>query len=52
MSNGNIYIYGAPTSGKSTLGKALAERLGAEFVDLDAAIVEKAGMSTSSTSSR
>lgn len=45
MSNGNIYIYGAPASGKSTLGKALAERLGAGFVDLDAAIVEKAGMS-------
>ncbi len=45
MSNGNIYIYGAPASGKSTLGKALAERLGADFVDLDAAIVESAGMS-------
>ena len=45
MSNGNIYIYGAPASGKSTLGRELAERLGACFVDLDAAIVEKAGMS-------
>lgn len=37
----NIYIYGAPASGKSTLGKMLAERLGANFIDLDAAIVER-----------
>ena len=41
MSNGNIYIYGAPASGKSTLGKALAEKIGADFTDLDAVIVEK-----------
>ena len=39
MSNGNIYIYGAPASGKSTLGKALAEKIGADFTDLDAVIV-------------
>ena len=44
MSNGNIYIYGAPASGKSTLGKALAEKIGADFTDLDAVIVERAGM--------
>ena len=40
-----IFVYGAPASGKSTLGKALAERLGAKFVDLDAAIVEREGTS-------
>ena len=39
-----IFLYGAPASGKSTLGKALSERLGARFVDLDEAIVRKAGM--------
>ena len=38
-----IFIYGAPASGKSTLGKVLSERLGAGFVDLDQAIVRKAG---------
>lgn len=40
-----IFIYGAPASGKSTLGKALAERLGADFVDLDERIVAEAGVS-------
>ena len=40
-----IFLYGAPASGKSTLGKALAERLGADFVDLDERIVAEAGMS-------
>ncbi len=40
-----IFIYGAPASGKSTLGKRLAESLGAKFVDLDAAIVEREGKS-------
>ena len=38
-------MYGAPASGKSTLGKALAERLGLGFVDLDERIVAEAGMS-------
>ena len=40
-----IFLYGAPASGKSTLGKALAERLGFGFVDLDERIVAEAGMS-------
>ena len=40
-----IFLYGAPASGKSTLGKALAERLGLSFVDLDERIVAEAGMS-------
>ncbi len=30
-----IFIIGAPASGKSTLGRALARRLGRQFVDLD-----------------
>jgi len=38
-----IFLYGAPASGKSTLGKTLAERLGGRFVDLDAAIVAAEG---------
>ena len=41
----SIYIYGAPASGKTTLGRKLAERTGAEFVDLDEAIVKRAGRS-------
>ena len=45
MDSRNIYVYGAPASGKSTLGQALAERLGAKFVDLDAAIVAREGRS-------
>ena len=40
-----VFIYGAPASGKSTLGRALAERLGVGFVDLDERIVAEAGVS-------
>ena len=38
-----VFLYGAPASGKSTLGKKLAARLGAAFVDLDAEIVARQG---------
>jgi shikimate dehydrogenase len=41
----NIILIGMPGSGKSTVGKLLAAHLGKEFVDADAAISEKAGMS-------
>ena len=41
---GNIILIGMPGSGKSTVGKLLAERCGKRFADADAAIVEKAGM--------
>ena len=41
----NILLIGMPGSGKSTVGKLLAERLGKEFVDADEKIVEKAGCS-------
>ena len=41
----NIVLTGMPACGKSTVGKLLAERLGMELFDLDAAIVERAGKS-------
>lgn len=40
----NISLVGMPGSGKSTVGHALSEKLGKEFVDTDALIVERAGM--------
>ena len=39
----DIYLYGAPASGKTTLGGRLAKALGRKFVDLDALIVEREG---------
>lgn len=38
-----LVLIGAPGSGKSTVGKALAERLGLDFVDVDAEIEAQAG---------
>jgi len=40
----NIVLIGMPSSGKSTVGRALAERLGMELVDTDERIVQKIGM--------
>lgn len=40
-----IFLVGPMGAGKSTVGKALAQALQGEFFDLDALIVEKAGMS-------
>ena len=40
----NIILIGMPGSGKTTVGKLLAERLGREFVDTDEAIIQAAGM--------
>lgn len=40
---GNIVLVGMPGSGKSTVGKALAEAMGRPLLDTDALIVEAAG---------
>ncbi len=42
---GNVVLIGMPGCGKSTVGRLVAEKLGRPFVDLDAAIEEKAGRS-------
>ncbi|MFN5371356.1 MAG: shikimate kinase, partial [Bacteroidia bacterium] len=36
-----IFLCGMPGSGKSTVGKKLAARLGIRFIDLDTAIEER-----------
>ena len=41
--NERIFLIGFMGSGKSTMGKKVAGRLGYSFVDLDALIVERAG---------
>ncbi|MBC7922714.1 MAG: shikimate kinase [Ferruginibacter sp.] len=41
----NIFLVGMPTSGKSSLGKALANQLDYQFLDLDELIVEREGVS-------
>ena len=40
----NIVLIGMPSSGKSTVGALLAERLGRRFVDTDILVRERAGM--------
>ena len=40
----NIVLIGMPGSGKSTIGKALAESLGKEFIDTDDMIVSQYGV--------
>lgn len=45
MERCNIVLIGMPSSGKTTIGRMLEERLGKQFVDVDNVIIEKAGMS-------
>ena len=40
-----IFLYGPPGSGKTNVGKILAENLDARFIDIDADIVSEAGQS-------
>ena len=40
----NVALYGFMGVGKSTVGKALSERLGYGFVDMDETIERRAGM--------
>ena len=40
-----IFLYGPPGSGKTSVGKILAENLALPFVDLDQRIEDQAGMS-------
>lgn len=41
----NLSLIGMPSSGKSSIGRQLAKRLGKKFVDIDAEIVKTAGVS-------
>ncbi len=43
----NIVLIGMPSSGKSTVGKEIAKRLGRTFIDTDMLIEEKMGISIS-----
>ena len=40
---GSIVLVGAPGSGKTTVGRALADRLGLGFADVDTVIVDRVG---------
>ncbi|MBZ0248342.1 MAG: shikimate kinase [Burkholderiales bacterium] len=44
MDPGNVFLVGMMGAGKSTVGRALARRLGREFVDCDREIVERTGV--------
>jgi len=41
---GNVFLVGMMGAGKTTLGKALAQRMGREFVDTDRVLVERTGV--------
>ncbi|MGE0357114.1 MAG: shikimate kinase [Burkholderiales bacterium] len=44
MEPGTVFLVGMMGAGKSTVGKALARRLGREFLDCDREIVERTGV--------
>jgi len=41
---GNVFLVGMMGAGKTTLGRALARRLGREFIDTDRLLVERTGV--------
>ena len=41
---GNVYLVGMMGAGKTTLGKALAQKTGRDFVDTDRVLVERTGV--------
>jgi shikimate kinase len=44
MAKGNLFLVGMMGAGKTTLGRALAQRLGREFADTDKVLVERTGV--------
>jgi shikimate kinase len=44
MEQDNIFLVGMMGAGKSTVGKAIARRLGRDFIDCDREIVERTGV--------
>ena len=44
MTKGNLFLVGMMGAGKTTLGRALAQRLGREFADTDKVLVERTGV--------
>ena len=44
MAKGNIFLVGMMGAGKTTLGRALAQRLDLEFADTDRVLVERTGV--------
>ena len=44
LHRGNLFLVGLPGSGKSTLGRALARRLGKPFLDADAELERRLGV--------
>ncbi|MGZ5099375.1 MAG: shikimate kinase [Usitatibacter sp.] len=44
MGHGNIFLVGMMGAGKTTLGKALAQRMHLEFIDTDKVLVERTGV--------
>ncbi|MGE5616846.1 MAG: shikimate kinase, partial [Bacillota bacterium] len=44
MGRGNIFLVGMMGAGKTTLGRALSQRLKREFADTDRVLVERTGV--------
>jgi len=44
MAGSNIFLVGMMGAGKTTLGRALAQRTGLDFVDTDRVLVERTGV--------